>query len=584
MNETGQARPLEDGADALLAAACLALDPAAFGGIELRTDRDATCERWLALLRDWLPAGCPWRALPVHIDEERLLGGIDLAPTLSTGRAIYMKGLLAEAAGGLVVLGTAERLPARAAALVGMALDRRGPEGFALVALDGSRSEEEQLPPMLSARLGLWVELRQIRPEALDDARFDAAVIEHARRCFPQVATPPAALQALCATAMACGIESMRVPLWALRVARASAALAGRSLLAAEDLQAAARLVIAARARIAPAAEEQAPQPEEPPADSGAEDTGPAESNPEPSEQETAQPSAETPIADQVLAAARAAIPAQLLASLAANTASRGAAQAPGRSGAMLSHGRRGRPAGVRAGKPRRGTRLNLVATLSTAAPWQRLRRAEPGRQGARIIVRTDDLRVTHMRQRSETATIFVIDASGSSALHRLAEIKGAVEVLLAECYVRRDQVAVISFRGKSAEVLLPPTRSLLRAKRNLAGAPGGGATPLASGIDSARVLAEQLRRRGLTPALVLMTDGQANVARDGAFGRERAQLEAQQAAKVLGACQFRALLIDTSPRPQAAARALAEAMRCRYLPLPYADARALVGAVQSAS
>ena len=73
------------------------------------------------------------------------------------------------------------------------------------------------------------------------------------------------------------------------------------------------------------------------------------------------------------------------------------------------------------------------------------------------------DFRVTHFSQRSETATLFVIDASGSSALHRLAEIKGAVEVLLAECYVRRDQVAVITFRGKRAELLLPPTRSLVR-------------------------------------------------------------------------------------------------------------------------
>jgi len=112
---------------------------------------------------------------------------------------------------------------------------------------------------------------------------------------------------------------------------------------------------------------------------------------------------------------------------------------------------------------------------------------------------------------------------------------------------------------------------------------PGGGATPLASGIDAARELAEQLRRRGLTPSLVLLTDGQANVGRDGSTGRERAQLDALRAAKLLGACQFKMLLIDTSPRPQAAARSLAESMRCRYLPLPYADARTLASAVRSA-
>jgi magnesium chelatase subunit D len=175
-----------------------------------------------------------------------------------------------------------------------------------------------------------------------------------------------------------------------------------------------------------------------------------------------------------------------------------------------------------------------------------------------------------------------VLDASGSSALHRLAEVKGAVELLLAECYVRRDQVAVVAFRGRGAELLLPPTRSLVRAKRSLAGLPGGGGTPLASGLDAARELAEQLRRRGLAPALVVLTDGQANVARDGTGGRQRAGEEALLAARALQAGGFRVLLIDTAPRPQPQARALADAMRARYLPLPHADARALAGAVQS--
>jgi magnesium chelatase subunit D len=446
------------------------------------------------------------------------------------------------------------------------------------VALDGSRSEAEQLPPVLAERLALHVDLRELRPEAIHPAPLDAVAIETARSRITRIDVPHAGLQALCATAQACGVDSMRVPLLALRVARASAALAGRAQVAEADLEAAARLVIAPRARIDPgaAAEAQA-QPEqalpEPASQrSGSQDSGADEKG-----------SAGDHIADQVLAAARAAIPTQLLASLGAETTALRRSGASGRSGAMVLHGRRGRPAGVRAGKPRMGARLNLLATLRCAAPWQRLRRAQQAQHAARVLVRVDDLRVTHFRQRSETATIFVLDASGSSALHRLAEIKGAVEVLLAECYVRRDQVAVISFRSKGAELLLPPTRSLVRAKRLLAGMPGGGATPLASGIDAARELAEQLRRRGLTPSLVLLTDGQANVGRDGSTGRERAQLDALRAAKLLGACQFKMLLIDTSPRPQAAARSLAESMRCRYLPLPYADARTLASAVRSA-
>jgi magnesium chelatase subunit D len=139
------------------------------------------------------------------------------------------------------------------------------------------------------------------------------------------------------------------------------------------------------------------------------------------------------------------------------------------------------------------------------------------------VEVRKDDFRVTRYRQRSETTTIFVVDASGSAALHRLAEAKGAVELLLADCYVRRDRVAMVAFRGPGAELLLPPTRSLVRAKKGLAALPGGGGTPLASGIDAAIGLADGVRRRGGTPVIVILTDGRANVTRAGIGGRTQA-------------------------------------------------------------
>ncbi|MFN5457531.1 VWA domain-containing protein, partial [Bradyrhizobium sp.] len=111
-------------------------------------------------------------------------------------------------------------------------------------------------------------------------------------------------------------------------------------------------------------------------------------------------------------------------------------------------------------------------------------------------------------KQRSGTTTIFVVDASGSSALQRLAEVKGAVELLLAECYIRRDEVALIAFRGKGAELLLPPTRSLTRAKRSLAALPGGGGTPLSAAIFAATELALAVKAKGQAPTIVLMTDG----------------------------------------------------------------------------
>ena len=148
----------------------------------------------------------------------------------------------------------------------------------------------------------------------------------------------------------------------------------------------------------------------------------------------------------------------------------------------------------------------NIVETLRAAAPWQRLRRRERGpRHGNRSAAdRGARRRFSHHAPASsgrETTTIFVVDASGSAALHRLAEAKGAVELLLADCYVRRDQVALIAFRGRGAELLLPPTRSLARAKRSLAELPGGGGTPLAAAIDAAAALADAARRKGQTPA-----------------------------------------------------------------------------------
>ncbi len=135
-----------------------------------------------------------------------------------------------------------------------------------------------------------------------------------------------------------------------------------------------------------------------------------------------------------------------------------------GRAGAAAS-AQRGRPVGTRPGDPRRG-RLALIETLRAAAPWQRLRRGEGE---ARLRITADDLRIRRLVQKRETTTIFAVDASGSAALERLAEAKGAVESLLAECYVRRDRVALVAFRGRGADLLLVPTRSLVRAKRALA-------------------------------------------------------------------------------------------------------------------
>jgi len=358
-----------------------------------------------------------------------------------------------------------------------------------------------------------------------------------------------------------------------LRAARAAAALAGRDEVAAEDAVLACRLVLAPRATMLPVQDAPPSTPEEAPDDVPADQPQPDQSAND-GDDDASAPGA---LSDVLLQAAAAAIPAGLLAMLQARV-QRQAAGTAGISGASQM-GRRGRPAGIRAGDPRGAERLNLVETLRAAAPWQRLR----GAAGGRLQIRRADFRVTRCVQRAETTTIFVVDASGSSALNRLAEAKGAVELLLAECYVRRDQVAVLAFRGTGAQLLLPPTRSLVRAKRGLAALPGGGGTPLAAGLDAGLLLADAVLRRGGTPSLVLLTDGRGNVARDGRGGRDRAEVEAVQAARAIRLAGVAVLLVDTSPRPAPAARKLAEVMAARYLPLPYANAAALSAVVSQA-
>lgn len=567
--------------DALRAAAALALAPRLLGGAHVRAAPGPVREAWLHVLKSLLPESAPWRRVPAHVSESRLIGGLDLAATLRAGRPVAERGLLAECSGGIAVLLMAERAAPATLAQLRAALDhgeirvaREGisasvDTGLAVLALDESLDDEDGLSASLADRLALHVDLRRLGIAGLCEAPWRREHLELARERLPGVALPDEALEAMAAAAQALGVESMRALLLATSLARVSAALDAREAPEAADLQFAARMALAPHATRMPDAA--SPPPDAPPPTDVEGQGEDSRDTPE-----------RGPLEERVLEAVAAALPADLLARLGRETPRRGSIRSAGSAGALRRSQHRGRPAGVLPGDPRRGARLALVATLRAAAPWQPLRRREQrtGDDGARVRVRREDFRVTRFRQPAETTTIFVVDASGSSALHRLAEAKGAVELLLADCYVRRDQVAVLAFRGKGAELLLPPTRSLLRAKRSLAGLPGGGGTPLASALDLTALLCEQVRRRGATPGVVLMTDGRANVRRDGSAGREQAIAESLDAARVLRASGVRAILVDTSPRPHTTAEQLALALGAAYVPLPHADPKRLREAV----
>jgi magnesium chelatase subunit D len=552
---------------------------------------------------------------------------LDLTATLHAGRPVAERGLLAEADGGVVLVPMAERMSAGTASRLAAVLDtgevrveREGiatcwPARIAVIAFDEGLESEDRPPQVLMDRLGLWIDLEGISPRHLDGGPWDASAVAQARAAQVTFGAQAPdedvsdAIEALCRVADAIGVDSPRPVIAAVRAARAGAALEGRSEVGEDDVALAARLILGPRAtRLPPPAELsesseslESSEDRESSASSEASDAGspppsdPSQASASDADRNDSDPSApdQSPdsiddgksLAEVVLEAVRSALPPGLLAQLTDPRKMRSSAamqQRSGRVGAVRSDPRRGRPDGTVRGDPRRGPRLDLVATLRAAVPWQRLRR-RPGSL-TRVEVRTDDFRVVRRVQRATTTTIFVVDASGSSALNRLAEAKGAVELLLAECYVRRDRVALVAFHGENAELVLPPTRSLVRARRSLAGLPGGGGTPLAAGLDVGGAVADAVRRQGDSPLLVVLTDGRANIGRDRQPGRPRAEADALLAAQHWRAQGYAALLVDTSPRSHPAAQALAQAMGGHFLPLPYADSSVLSSAVKAAA
>ena len=577
--------------DAMTAALLFAVNPVGLGGVVLRSlsgpDRDA----WIAELKRLLPLEAPLVKVPVNVGFDRLLGGLDFAATVGSGKPVFSTGLIEAADGGVLCLAMAERIDDGAATIVAQALDtgtvRVEREGlteqrasrFGVLAFDEGMEAEESVSAALRERLALYLTadmLSEVRSETRDrQATFGRDDIGAARLRLDAVAVPEAVLVLLVQTALAFGVSSVRAELLASEAARTAAALLGKSEAGDEEAALAARLVLTPRATRLPA---EAPEPPPPNDDATQRD--------DTADEDESRSSATSLPDEMIVDAVRAAIPEGLLEMLASGRIERHAASA-GRSKEKTRSRRRGRPVGVKPSKDLTTSRLNLLATLKAAAPWQTLRgRGEiaDGSQTAptRLLLRREDLQVNRYQDSVETSTIFVVDASGSQAAQRLAEVKGAIELLLNDCYVRRDQVALIAFRGDTAETLLPPTRALARVKRSLASLPGGGATPLANGLDAARELATGVARQGRIPVIVLLTDGRANIDRNGEQGAERAGADALSAATALRAEGFRTLLVDTSRRPRASAKELAAAMGAMYAPLPFADAASISATVQS--
>ncbi|MCS7059885.1 MAG: magnesium chelatase ATPase subunit D [Anaerolineae bacterium] len=581
----------------------LAVDPS-LAGLALAAPVGSGKSTLARAFASLLPAGAPFVELPINVTEDRLIGGLDLEATLARGERVIEPGLLARAHSGVVYVDSLNLLDAGAAAHVMDALAR----GVVRVERDGVSAvypthfmligtfdpSDGPVAGSLLDRLGLIVALsaqsdvhrrqevvrRNVRPasDRPDENGDDMlrALIELARKQLPHVAILDEQIEALARAALSLGVEGNRVDVFAVKAALASAALAGRADVTEADLEIAAKLVLLPRATRPPqpTAAEQPSQPSQaaPPPD-GARD--PAETPEEKSPDQTPTPEH---IEELLLSAIETELPAEL-------TQLPFAVQRRGKTGSrgIALNDRRGRYVRAVPGAPR-GRKIALLPTLLAAAPWQTLRRAQQpanGHSASRVVLRKEDVRVKRFRDKAGTLFIFVVDASGSMALNRMREAKGTVARLLRSAYVHRDQVALIAFRGPAAQLLLPPSSSPDRARRELDVLPTGGGTPLASALWLAWQTARQARTRGIhNITLVLLTDGRANVSLhphpdERSADKEQIQNEIHQLARCIAADRLNAVVIDTQAGylSRGEARALAGDLNARYVYLPNARA-----------
>lgn len=408
-----------------------------------------------------------------------------------------------------------------------------------------------------------------------------------ARDLLPSVRLGDTALRQIAATCAAFEVDGMRADIVMARTATALAAWAGRAEVLAEDVRQAALLALPHRRRRnpfdAPGLDEDKldevleefggadgddgpdPEPEGPQGpddgpdgpEGGPDGPGPGgvppqdrgqQAPPERTQDDAPRPGDDAaPLPDQHPAEQPAAAPGAQQAAVGATEPFRTRRlDVPGlgegadgrRSRARTAHGR---TTGARRPQGALG-RLHLAATVQAAAPHQRAR----GRSGRGLVVRRDDLREAVREGREGNLVLFVVDASGSMAARkRMSAVKGAVLSLLLDAYQRRDKIGLITFRGKDAELALPPTSSVEAGAVRLESLPTGGRTPLAAGLLKAHEVlrVERMRDPSRRPLLVVVTDGRAT-------GGPEPVRQAARAARLLAAEGTASVVVNCEAGP----------------------------------